>query len=83
MHYMHVPFPLAPKHAFMPFIKFSFFIVALRSIQEGFFFISPTAVISEAQQTYQHVVVKSIIILALREILQITGTAENACLHFD
>lgn len=80
MHYMHVPFPLAPKHAFMPFIKFSFFIVALRSIQEVFF-ISPTAVISEAQQTYQHVVVKSIIILALREILQIT--AENACLHFD
>lgn len=29
---------LAPKHAFMPFIKFSFFIVALRSIQEVFFY---------------------------------------------
>lgn len=28
------------------------------------FFIAPTAVISEAQQTYQHVVVKSIIIPA-------------------
>lgn len=70
-------FPLALKHAFMLFIKFSFFIVALKN----FFFIAPTAVISEAQQTYQHVVVKSIIILPLREILQIT--AENAGLHFD
>lgn len=31
-------FPFAPKHAFMLFIKLPFFLVALRSIQEGFFY---------------------------------------------